>query len=265
MNTESTLDLVHDLRQVLAALDRMVRGSLRGKQQDEWLVALRPTRKWEPLYEEVDLAEMNPAFTRAQAIDLLGRITRELDLIKCQLDNYIHSQDGGRETQEEIQPVVINHVVDDVVGLFRWKAESRGIAFVQEGTEPLTIRLRPHAFRRALVNVVDNAVKYSFEGTASHPRHIKCLIKRHSNRGDCKLEVESFGVGILPGENTRVFERGYRSQKALDEKRDGSGLGLYEAKRIVEDVQGEIYLSSAEQHEGAYKTTVTMILPARPM
>jgi signal transduction histidine kinase len=261
MNTNTaTVDLIHGLREVLSAVDRLVRGAIRGGEVND--TANKLAGVWEPLYEEVDLVEMNPRFTRATAIEVLAQVVRELDLMKCQLDNHLNALNDDPNITEDYKRIPISEVVEDVVSLFRWKAAAKSIQINTEILDVSIVSVRPLALRRALVNILDNAVKYSFAGGKTHPRFIKCMVRRHSTHGDCKIEVESFGVGIEDVELDRVFERGFRSQYAYDEFREGTGIGLFEAKRIVDGMAGQITFASKEQPGGAFKTVVTIILPA---
>lgn len=93
---------------------------------------------------------------------------------------------------------------------------------------------------RAVINLVDNAVKYSPEGGAIS---IRCV-----NRSDlCSIEVKDEGPGIPRSERERVFERFYRIDKARSRDLGGTGLGLAIVKHVARVHGGNAY---ARDHDG---------------
>jgi signal transduction histidine kinase len=76
--------------------------------------------------------------------------------------------------------------------------------------------------------------------------------------GHVRLEVTDTGIGIPEGEREKLFDRFFRSQTALERQIQGTGLGLYISKAIVEAHGGRIGVQSAE---GA-GTTFVVELPA---
>jgi two-component system sensor histidine kinase KdpD len=99
-----------------------------------------------------------------------------------------------------------------------------------------------------IVNVLDNAVKYSPDCS---------LIEVSASVADQKarIQIADCGVGIPPDDLTRIFDKFYRVQRA--EKVSGTGLGLSISKGIVEAHHGNIYASARESGG----TIVTIELP----
>ncbi len=92
--------------------------------------------------------------------------------------------------------------------------------------------------RQVLDNLVSNAIKYSPNGGA-------ITIGGRMNNGSVTVFVKDQGVGMSDADQERIFERFYRVDGTLSRKTQGTGLGLYLAKAIVEAHGGRIWVESA--------------------
>jgi signal transduction histidine kinase len=88
-----------------------------------------------------------------------------------------------------------------------------------------------------LSNLINNAIKYSEPGTTIR-------IDAETSGDEVHLQVEDEGYGIEPEELDNIFEEFYRTRKARQIEKDGTGLGLPIVKRAVESLQGRITLQS---------------------
>ncbi|PPE82071.1 two-component sensor histidine kinase, partial [Streptococcus agalactiae] len=120
-------------------------------------------------------------------------------------------QDGG--------PVDLNAVVADAVDRLRLTAEDRGIALRVGGRVDAVVHGDQDQLMTAVRNLVDNAVRYSPEGTTVG-------IGLSSVDGLAQVTVTDQGIGISPEEQERVFERFYRVDAARSRQTGGTGLGL---------------------------------------
>lgn len=102
----------------------------------------------------------------------------------------------------------------------------------------------------ALVNILENAVKYSKPMTAIHIR-VECLAS------NVLIQVEDEGIGIPEGEVHEIFQRFYRGSNAKKVVKEGAGVGLYLARSIVEQQGGTIVAKRKEGNGTIFK----MILP----
>jgi two-component system, OmpR family, phosphate regulon sensor histidine kinase PhoR len=103
---------------------------------------------------------------------------------------------------------------------------------------------------QAVVNLVDNAVQYSPQGSS-----IEIVASRVD--GDITISVRDHGTGISKDHLSRIFERFYRVDKARSRKAGGTGLGLAIVKHIVNAHGGRVTVEST-LGEGS---TFTIILP----
>lgn len=138
-------------------------------------------------------------------------------------------QDGG--------PVDLNAVVADAVDRLRLTAEDRGIALRVGGRVDAVVHGDQDQLMTAVRNLVDNAVRYSPEGTTVG-------IGLSSVDGLAQVTVTDQGIGISPEEQERVFERFYRVDAARSRQTGGTGLGLSIVKHVVINHGGEVTLWS---------------------
>jgi signal transduction histidine kinase len=116
-----------------------------------------------------------------------------------------------------------------------------------EGPEHLTVRGRPMALKRALANLVSNAVAY---GNAARVR------LQPPEDGVTTLEIEDEGPGIPPDELERVFEPFHRVEASRNRETGGTGLGLPIARNILRAHGGDVTL--ANRITGGACATVTL-------
>jgi len=119
-------------------------------------------------------------------------------------------------------------IVYPTLDTFRDIAQARGVklkAAADFGMIP-PVRLDTDAFRQAIFNLVDNAIKYSHERTTVE---ILCRLVD----GAIQIDVENQGLGIAPQEIEHIFQVGYRSQDASRHQPLGTGIGLPVALRLL--------------------------------
>jgi two-component system OmpR family sensor kinase len=122
-----------------------------------------------------------------------------------------------------------------------------------EAGEPVQVLGDWPVLRQAVINVLDNAIKYSPPGT-------RVRVAVGANGDSAWIVVSDEGPGIAPEDRERIFERFYRVDKARSREDGGTGLGLSLAKWGVESHQGRIELDSEVGRGSAFR----IVLPARP-
>lgn len=114
--------------------------------------------------------------------------------------------------------------------------------------------IRVDAKKTSLVvqNLIDNAIRYTNPGG-----NIKVSIKYLKDKKEILISVQDTGIGIPKSDQHRVFSRFFRAANAIKTETEGSGLGVYIAKNIVEAHGGKIWFES-EENKG---TTFYFTLP----
>ena len=128
--------------------------------------------------------------------------------------------------------------------------ESISLDLSVDGAAP--IRCDENKLRQVLVNLVDNAVKYSPEGG-----RVELRVRRAN--GSCLIEVADEGLGIPEDERERIFEKFYRLDPQQTQGVGGSGLGLYICRELVERMNGRLRVES----EPGKGSRFTVELPLR--
>ncbi|MBN1660574.1 MAG: PAS domain S-box protein [Anaerolineae bacterium] len=150
----------------------------------------------------------------------------------------------------EAEPVGLGALIDLVVADMAPAAQEKGLVLAAEvpAALPLVVGDRDK-LQRVLVNLIDNAVKFSRKGTIT-------LAAGTDDRA-VHVTVADEGEGILPENRERVFERFFQEKKSSH----GVGIGLSICKAIVEAHGGKIWVESEGRGLGA---TFHAVLPAAP-
>lgn len=133
---------------------------------------------------------------------------------------------------------LVASVVDDMA--------ATGRAATMAAAQSVIRECEPGALKRALSNLIDNAVKY---GESAH-------VSIRALPGTVEIAVEDAGPGIPEGELTRVFQPFYRLEESRSRETGGTGLGLAIALSLVQAHGGEIVL--ANRPEGGLRATISL-------
>ena len=143
------------------------------------------------------------------------------------------------------QPIVFDPapVVSEIVRTLRRSAEEKGLQLKEElSPAPLSVCFDKDAFKQVLLNLIDNAIKYTPAGGSVDVR--LCL-----QEGEVVIEVADDGNGIPAEDLEKIFEKFYRSKHSANYGQ-GTGLGLAIVKEIVELHGGSVSVSST-LHDGS--------------
>ena len=146
--------------------------------------------------------------------------------------------EAGRK-EYEFRNTDIAELVHNTLESYRYQIEQQGFAF-EESIDPdlPAVPVDREAIARALVNLVNNALKYSCDE--------KFLgVKLYRDNGAVKLEVADRGIGIARRDQSKIFEKFYRAGDPLVHNTKGSGLGLSLVRHITEAHGGDIAVESA--------------------
>ena len=139
---------------------------------------------------------------------------------------------------------IVNRAIDQVMPL----AEARKIRIEPVTSQGVFIYGDSAELQRAVANILENAVKFSADES-------EVRIAVNASNGRAVITVADLGIGIAPEEREKIFEPFFRGKGAVG--RNGSGLGLFLARRIAERHQGTI-VATANTPSG---TLITLDLP----
>jgi two-component system phosphate regulon sensor histidine kinase PhoR len=160
------------------------------------------------------------------------------------------SQLEERGMKIEKSEVHVRPLAENILRIFEKRALEKGLALVLEAPTDLpALRADPLQVEGLLLNLVDNAVKYTDKGSVT--------VRLAAREGRLAIEVEDTGIGIDSGHLPHIFERFYVVDKSRSKKLGGTGLGLSIVKHIVLAHQGTVSVKS-RLGEG---TTISVLLP----
>ncbi len=188
-------------------------------------------------YELADLSDLTQDEQRTFLIQGRQEVDRLEDLIHS-LIQVSHLE--ANMIQIRRVRVSLREILQDAVNSIYMKAYERGIDISVDGSMEGEAFLDPHWTQEALVNILDNGIKYSEKGTAIQIR-VRPMISHYL------LEIEDEGIGIGREEAGRIFKRFYRGSSPKVQKTEGSGVGLYLTRKILEAQGGTICVKKGQK------------------
>jgi signal transduction histidine kinase len=209
------------------------------------------------LYAET--LEMGRVRDESRAREFLQVISREAQRLTHLINNVldIARLDAGRKTYNFAEADLVK-VVTDTLEAYRYQFDAGGFVIERRiDPGPLTARVDPEAITRALLNLLDNAVKYSNGAT-----DIAVSLRRHGRHA--VLSVRDHGIGIPAAEQEHIFELFYRVEDGLVQGVKGSGLGLTLVKHIAEAHGGRVQVKSKPDAGSTFTIELPLAAPSSP-
>lgn len=137
--------------------------------------------------------------------------------------------------------ISMESLVESVVDAMRPEAEMKGLdfSFVSPTEELPQVRVDVEQIRLVIENLIENAIQYTLPGG-------KATVGLKYDKKGVECTIEDTGIGIPLSQQDRVFGRFFRAKNAVRMETEGSGLGLYISKNIVEAHGGRIWFESQE-------------------
>lgn len=214
--TQFSADLAHEIRTPVGSLMGHCQVALRqGRSADEYQALLAS-----------NLEELERISRIVESILFLARADDTQAVVQC-------------------QPLQVHAELERVAEYFEGLAEERRIRLLISGEA--TLDADPLLLRRALSNLVANAIRYA-------DAHSDVLIGVESNAGHCMIWVENQGPALDPAALTHLFDRFYRGDASRQQNSDSNGLGLAIVAAIMQLHGGEA--SVAQPQSGRIRFTL---------
>ncbi|MHB1155327.1 MAG: sensor histidine kinase [Phycisphaerales bacterium] len=167
-------------------------------------------------------------------------ISRQADRLSAIVEDLLALARIEQDTERdhiELNPVDLCQVIRSAVEVCEHMATTRRITLRVAATPPMEAPANAPLLEQAVVNLIDNAVKYSPEGTT-------VTVRCGRDAEGVTLAVADEGTGIEPEHLPRLFERFYRTDKARSRAQGGTGLGLAIVKHIAQAHHGRVSVES---------------------
>ena len=184
------------------------------------------------------------AVTREEQQEYLGLVKTSGEALLVLINDILDLSkiEAGRLELEEI-PFGVRPLVESVVKSLEWRAAEKGLSLSAQVKEavPAHVLGDPTRLRQVLVNLLGNAIKFTDEGGVT--LHVD--IEAHAG-DDLALHfaVEDTGIGIPADQQRLIFEAFTQGDGSTSRKYGGSGLGLAICARVVEMMDGHIWVES---------------------
>lgn len=184
----------------------------------------------------------------------LGRVQANVTRLKALVGDLLSlARIEAGDEQRELVPIDWASIVDAVTDRQEDAAQARSLELCREGESSLRVLGDREAMTQILENLLDNAIKYTREGT-----RVTVSLERHADVG--RLVVEDTGDGIPDEDQERIFERFYRVDKAHSLAVGGTGLGLSIVKNLTLTMNGEVRVKSALGQGARFEVDLTLAL-----
>ena len=174
--------------------------------------------------------------------DIIGSMLEEVARLTAMIDTLLtiaHADSGEVKLHRTV--FTLNDLVQESVTVVGVLAEDKKQTIVISGESQLNLSADRNFLRMAVINLLDNAVKYSPAGTTIHLRVFDGGVSS-ADAEFVELTIEDEGSGIAEDKAERVFDRFYRVDEGRTRDAGGAGLGLAIAKWAVEAHGGTISL-----------------------
>lgn len=169
---------------------------------------------------------------------LLNNSLSDLDRLESLVDNIlfaakIERDEPGFSTEEINASDIVKLIVE------RFSANKKGIHLHSHIEEEVYAQLDALGFTSVVINLIENAIKYSEEHTNVH-----VTLKKDGT--NIVLKIADEGIGIAAADRWKIFEKFYRVGSEDTRRTKGTGLGLYIVKRFIEIYKGDIDVTPNE-------------------
>jgi signal transduction histidine kinase len=151
-----------------------------------------------------------------------------------------------------LQPVPLGSLTQSVLEETRLLVEEKGhrLELGGDGDGPV-VSADPQLLRQVILNLVSNAIKYTRDGG-------KIEIEMREADGEGRWQIRDSGLGVPAAAQARLFEKFYRADNVTTLETEGTGLGLYLVRLIMEQLGGRVWCESVEGEGATFAFTLPL-------
>jgi signal transduction histidine kinase len=169
----------------------------------------------------------------------LDRIQKEADRLNALVGELLQVTRAEADPNAlRVQAVRLDDLLAGVVGDCSIEASARGSSLVLDAPGPVTVKGDPELLRRAVENVIRNAIRYA-------PQQTPVAVRLQPNGSTARIQVRDYGPGVPEESLDRIFDAFYRVEGDRNRESGGVGLGLSIARRAIELHKGTLRARNA--------------------
>jgi two-component system phosphate regulon sensor histidine kinase PhoR len=191
-------------------------------------------------------------------LSIIERNANRLNSIIDDLLTLSKIEQGTEKEQIVLTRRRLRDVLESAMVVCQQQAEEHQVTFELHCPAPLQAHLNAPLFEQAVVNLLDNAVKYSPPGSVVR-------LQAETLNGKIMISIQDQGSGIAAEHLPRIFERFYRVDKARSRKQGGTGLGLAIVKHIANVHHGYAAVESIPGIGSTFSIVVPASVQVKPM
>ncbi|HSW00258.1 MAG TPA: ATP-binding protein [Sedimentisphaerales bacterium] len=185
-------------------------------------------------------------------VSIISKHAQRLNAIIDDLLSLSRLEDGAERRAISFDRHRLKDVLTAAIELSAVKAEQKGITVSLVCPDEVQAKINAPLLEQAIVNLIDNAVKYSEPGSPVE-------VRVESRESQTAIHIKDAGCGIPASHLSRIFERFYVVDKSRSRKLGGTGLGLAIVKHIAQVHDGQVTVESAPGKGSVF----TLYLPAK--
>lgn len=199
------------------------------------------------------LLRPNVSFSEEEQKDFLRTIDRQSQRLHRLIEDLLAvSRMESQQVDPQIDRVEISALLAEVLDELRGKLDGRDVQIDLEDDLPI-LETDPGKIHQILGNLIENALKYSPEGSVTK-------VQARRDGAGITVGIIDQGEGIPPERRDAIFERFYQIDQSATRRVGGAGLGLYICRRLAESVGGRVWL----EHTGPEGSTFAFWVPEKP-
>lgn len=196
----------------------------------------------ETLIDDPDDLEMRQKYQEriVAEVDRLTRVAEDLLTLSA--------LEAGQAVKSDVD---LAEIARNVVAQTQAKAKKKKLKLNLQAPDKLPLMANDHQMTQVVLNLVDNAINYTQEGSVD--------VEVNQEGDHAILEVRDTGIGIAVDHQPRIFERFYRVDRGRSRESGGTGLGLSIVRNIVEAHGGKITVSSRLGHGSTFRVYLPLV------
>lgn len=198
--------------------------------------------------ETLEMGRVKSEEKKQEYYSIISKETHRLSGIVNKILNFSQTE-AGKKTLH-IESVDLQSEISGILKTYDFHMRNKGFEYSFERNTTLSIKADKEALTEIIINLIDNAMKYSAEKK-------RIEIELGIKDGFGTVAIKDYGLGISKADQKHIFDKFYRVSSGNLAKSQGTGLGLSLVKQLIEKQKGKISVSS----EPGHGSTFTLYFP----